>query len=250
MGLTTDEAFCIRVWDWSETSQTVSLFSRDHGVIRCVAKGAKRENAKFSGGLEVLTRGEMIASVKTGDSMSLLTSWDLLEVFPASRRTLSSFYAGMTLLDVVHHSVTDHDPHPEIFDALVANARLLGEPADDQRAVFSLLWTSIDQTGHRPELHADVATGAPLTPAPAYVFSPRLGGLTTDSGAGDGPRWRVRHETVEFLRGHADGRASAAPESLDRATRLLAMYFREVFAADPATFRRLLGDAGAARAGR
>jgi len=250
MGLTTDEAFCIRVWDWSETSQTVSLFSREHGVIRCVAKGAKRENAKFSGGLEVLTRGEMTASVKTGEAMSLLTAWDLLEVYPASRRTLSSFYAGMTLLDIVHHSITDHDPHPEVFDALVANARRLGEPADDQRAVFLMLWASIDRTGHRPELDIDVATGKPLTPAPAHVFSPRLGGFTTDACAGEGPRWRVRHETVEFLRAHADGRVPASSEPLDRATRLLAMYFREVFAADPATFRRLLGDAGQLRNGR
>ena len=38
----TDNAICIRRWDYSETSQTVSLLLRNHGVIRGLVKGAKR----------------------------------------------------------------------------------------------------------------------------------------------------------------------------------------------------------------
>ena len=37
-----DYAICIRRWDFSETSQTVSLFTRESGIIRGLAKGAKR----------------------------------------------------------------------------------------------------------------------------------------------------------------------------------------------------------------
>ena len=37
-----DNAFCLRRWDFSETSQTASLLTRDHGVLRGLAKGAKR----------------------------------------------------------------------------------------------------------------------------------------------------------------------------------------------------------------
>src|SRR5262245_12470421 len=95
----TDQAICIRQWDWSETSQTVSLFSREHGILRAVAKGAKRENARFSGGLEVATRGEIIARIKPGDTLSLLIAWDLQEVFPGTRARLQSFHAAMLLMD-------------------------------------------------------------------------------------------------------------------------------------------------------
>ncbi|MCH7601829.1 MAG: recombination protein O N-terminal domain-containing protein, partial [Planctomycetes bacterium] len=35
-------AICIRRWDFSETSQTVSLFTSEAGIIRGLAKGAKR----------------------------------------------------------------------------------------------------------------------------------------------------------------------------------------------------------------
>ena len=38
-----DIAICVRHWDWSETSQTVSILCREHGLVRAVVKGARRE---------------------------------------------------------------------------------------------------------------------------------------------------------------------------------------------------------------
>ena len=237
-----DEAICIRQWDWSETSQTVSLFCRQTGVIRGIAKGAKRENARFSGGIEVLSRGEVIASVKTQGQLSLLIAWDLLESFPAARASLSAFYAGMTMLDLVHHAVHEHDPHPGLYDALLAALRGLGSAESDRRALLGVLWAVLVETGHQPELRRDVGGSEPLARARSYAFSPRLGGLTPDAGA-RADVWRVRSETVELLRrleqGAADGQADGA--SVDRATRLLGRYFREVFACDPPTLQRWLG---------
>ena len=80
-----DQAICIRHWDWSETSQTVSLFARDTGIVRGMAKGARREKAPFSGGLEVLTRGEMVAIIKPSSDLANITAWDLQETFPAAQ---------------------------------------------------------------------------------------------------------------------------------------------------------------------
>ncbi|MCH7602254.1 MAG: recombination protein O N-terminal domain-containing protein, partial [Planctomycetes bacterium] len=56
-----DYAICIRRWDFSETSQTVSLFTRESGIIRGLAKGAKREKGNFSGGFDLLTLGQVVA---------------------------------------------------------------------------------------------------------------------------------------------------------------------------------------------
>lgn len=242
MPIAKDDAVCIRVWDWSETSQTVSIFGRETGLLRCVAKGSKRENSKFSGGLEVLTRAEMMASVKGAEALSLLTSWDLQETFPAVRRTRSSFYAGFALLAIIQHSVHDADPHPGLFDALIESARLLGSPASDRIAVLRLLWAALDETGHRPELRRDVRSGEPLVAASVYAFSPRMGGLFKDEPGPPGDEfWRVRAETVTVLRALADDPAApiAAEEpAARRVVQLLASYFRRIFSADPPALRQ------------
>ena len=59
-----DQGVCIRHWDFSETSQTVSLFGRGLGLVRGLAKGARRERGSFSGGIGLLARGEIVAVVK------------------------------------------------------------------------------------------------------------------------------------------------------------------------------------------
>jgi DNA repair protein RecO (recombination protein O) len=243
--LVTDQAVCIRVWDWSETSQTVSLFGRETGVIRGVAKGAKRENARFSGGLEVLTRGEFIASIKNTENLALLTAWDLQETFPAARASLSAFYAGMTALDLVHHAVKDHDPHPALFDDLLMCLRELGSAVSDRRGLLAFLWKVLVETGHQPEVFVDVRTGEQLEEARSYAFSARHGGVTKDdnpaSTSADGI-WRVRAETVALLRAlsRKETGGSSPPETIDRATRLLALYFREVFACELPSMRQTL----------
>ena len=233
MGSTKDQAVCIRHWDWSETSQTVSLFGRETGLFRAIAKGSKRENAKFSGGLDVLTRGEAMAVIKPAPAMAVLTAWDQRESFPAIRRTLSAFSSAMYLADALQHMVTENDPHAALFDALVAALRSLGSGAD-RRAVLRFQWALLVEAGYRPELANDVATGRPLDAARAYGFSPALGGVTLDptstSDRGPkGPVWRVRHETVALLRSLDGGGDGAVPaEAVDRAARLLAAHIREI----------------------
>ncbi|MFZ2875105.1 MAG: DNA repair protein RecO [Phycisphaerales bacterium] len=239
MPITKDDAVCIRHWDWSETSQTVSLFSRGHGVVRCVAKGSRREKSDYSGGLELATRGEMAAFIKREGQLSNLTAWDLQEVFPDVRCSLSAFTHAMAMLDVVHHCLEPLDPHPGVFDALVLGLRALADTGARRPALTVVLWTALDETGHRPELFADASSGAdlaPLTEGAVLTFSPRAGGLVAGA-VRDGPAWRVRAETVDLLRLIASGvwpdPDARDPATFERAARLLGWYFREVFGVEP-----------------
>lgn len=253
-----DQAFCIRQWDWSETSQTVSLFSREHGVIRAVAKGSRREKGAFSGGLEVLTRGEMVAIIRhqerTTDAMATLTSWDLQELFPRTRRSLAAFHVGMYMLDLVHHAVRDSDPHPALFDDLLVCLRGMGTPGAEQRVMLAFQWSVLVHAGFAPQLFRDVRTGRDLNVQASYAFRPDLGGLIGDGSpdraadrGGQSPRpvpdgavvWRVRGETIELLRRlSGPGQSShpgllladpaVGPGVVGRANRLLAWYLRSI----------------------
>ena len=237
-----DQAVCVRHWDWSETSQTVSLFTRQHGLIRGIAKGARREKSPFSGGLELLTRGEVVAIVKPSGALATITAWDLQESFPALRRSLSAFNAGMYLADLVCHAITDEDPHPALFDALLGSLRVIGEsPAE---AMLRFQWAALVETGYKPALgHPGGGRSGAV-----YSFSPRAGGLVTlgeaeGDDARSAPVWRVRAATVELLRyldaGEPIGDDSA---SVDRANRLLAAYVREIFGRDLPTARWVFND--------
>ena len=257
MPAASDQAIVVRTWEFSETSQTACLFCREHGVLRVLAKGARRDKAPFSGGLEALTRGEAMVIAKRADALSTLTEWDLRHVYWRPRQTLSAHRAGLYLADLVYHAVTDHDPHPELFDALDRALDDLGAGLPGDPALLVFQWRLLVETGYAPRLDADAGSGRPLPDAPSYGFSPESGGVVPDpegprSGAEpaaplSGPIWRVRAATVLALReletsGAPPQDPSDEPDpTLERASRLLDAYLAFVLRKDPPTRALVFG---------
>jgi len=241
----TDTAIVIRRWDFSETSQTVSLFTREHGIIRGLAKGAKREKGDFSGGLDLLTRGEVVAIVKPGKDLSTVTAWHLQQLYPAVRNSLTANRAGLYMADLVHHLMVDHDPHPKLFDVFAASLEQLDIGPGVEAALLRMQWAALLEAGYTPQLHHDAQTGDALPEnTPTLAFSARAGGVVADTMAGD--RWRVRRETIELLRSlESDPSAiTGSDEALRRANRLLAVYCREIIGSEPPTMRWAFPDLG------
>lgn len=226
-----EQAVCIRHLDWSETSQVVVLLTENLGKVRGLAKGSKRMSpssiAKFSGGIELLTRGQICGvtrpgSTSGGGQLATLTEWDLQNDHHHLRRSLPPQRVAMFAAETCDLVLADEDPHPGVFNALTALLASLDE-TDPWAAVLSYQWALLSDTGFQPQLKEDVRTNEPLKAARAYSFDPVNGGLTTQENLAD---WRVRAETVKLLQQLADGQniADASTESIKRAGKLLATY--------------------------
>lgn len=245
-----DTAICIRRWDFSETSQTVSLFTREHGVIRGLAKGSKRSQGAFSGGIDVLTRGQIGAIIKPGRELATLTSWSLDELYRHLRADLQANRAALYMADVVNHMVIDHDPHPALFRALENGLIGLNVRGNEALVLVRFQLALLTETGYRPQLERDARTGHPLPRGDAALaFDPQAGGVV--AAGGDRSPWRVRHETIELLRRQAAIVDQVAPSeslpheseaALGRANRLLAAYLRELIGEEPAAMRWAFSD--------
>lgn len=258
-----DDAIVLRELDWSETSQVVVLLTREHGKIRGISKGSKRNSpssvAKFSGGFEVLTQGEAMGVTKPTSDLATLTEWDLQQPHLALRKSLPALHAALYIVDLANGLLSDHDPHAAAFDAVADHLQVLcnhcasPELNSGGRVIAASLlaaqWRLIHEAGYRPELNIDVHTGEALPEQSSYTFDPITGGLTvmtgigeTDDPASPGP-WRVRRLTAELLRrcASADGSLRLADQiTLDRANRLLCVYARALLDRELNTMSLLL----------
>lgn len=202
-----------------------------HGVVRGLAKGAKRDDVRFSGGFELLTRGQVGMIIKSSDAMATLTSWDLTRTFPGARASLPAFYTSMAMLDLVHHMVRDHDPHPLLFDSLETAAAELEKPESSVAALTGFLWSVLVESGYRPELDRDVRSSDALDPDAPLAFDAKRGGFTRWERDSAEEGWRARPQTLGLLRGLASGRPTlGAAEDVLRAAKLLYAYVRETAA--------------------
>lgn len=225
-----DQAIVLRQWEYSETSQTASLFTREHGLLRGLAKGSRRDRGSFCGGIEGLTRGEVGASVRPNSELATLTDWDLQEVFWSTRRDLAAHLAGMYMVDLLHHALRPLDPHAVLFDRALDALRAIDHAPNIPATVLRFQWALGEETGFQPRLtendHDD--DRAPVSSGKARLFSPTRGGVVPDAEGGEA--WKVRPETLALLAALRNGEPPQSAERavVLRASRLLGAYWHVV----------------------
>src|SRR3954470_6954423 len=130
MPLVHDRCICIRKVEYSETSQILTLFSRAHGRLQLIAKGAHRRTkvgaSKFDGGVDLLDVGEAVFSYAPERELAPLCEWHLTEGHLELRRDLRAMHLGLYAAELVGFLFEEHDAHPDLFDRLERVLSMLG----------------------------------------------------------------------------------------------------------------------------
>src|SRR6476661_10931505 len=96
MALSRDRCICLRKVEFSETSQILTLFGRQHGLLRVIAKGAHRTTkagaSKFGGGIDLLDLAHAVFTDHTDRDLSTLTEWSLKDGHLSLRQNLRAVY--------------------------------------------------------------------------------------------------------------------------------------------------------------
>lgn len=129
---------------WKESSLITQMFTRDHGIVALVAKGAKRPYSALKPVL--LNFQPLLLSWSGANEVKTLTRAELAGLHPLSGRALmSAWYMNELILRLLPRE----DPHPELFDQykIALNALVQGS----QRAALTLRqfeWLLLQETGY------------------------------------------------------------------------------------------------------
>jgi len=124
-----DEAVCLRAVDYSETSQVVTLFAREHGKTDAIAKGSKRPKSKFDGPIEVFSFGDIIFLPSASAKLATLTEFNTMPVFMNLRKNLFGLNCGLFAVELLNAFTKHSDPHPVLFDSFL---QFLGDVQDSK----------------------------------------------------------------------------------------------------------------------
>src|SRR5947209_15956155 len=130
MAIQKTDALVLRAIDYSETSQVAWFFTREHGRVHVIAKGARRPRSPFEGSLEPLVRGEIVFYRKkrhtTDESgLDLLKEFDPVDRYPGIRGDLGRFCRGNYVIELLRELSMADEPMPALYDAAVATLETL-----------------------------------------------------------------------------------------------------------------------------
>ena len=119
--VTRDRAICLRAVDYSETSQILTFFTRQHGKLGAIAKGSKRPKSGFGGPVERLSRGEILfAPAQTGQLATLTEFQQVHDVTSSLSTDLNAYYAALLGTELLTKLSQEHEPRVELFDRFQA----------------------------------------------------------------------------------------------------------------------------------
>jgi DNA repair protein RecO (recombination protein O) len=244
-----EPAYVLHRYDWSESSLILEVFTRHHGRIALVAKGAKRPSSNFRPVLLPLQPLQL----NYGGDAEIRTlkgaEWMGGHVMPTGEALLSGYYVNELLLRLLARD----DAHEALFDAYAGVVQVLasdhaGAQAATQAAAlraFELLL--LREVGLLPSLDAQTLTLEPLV-ADALQPGAEAGLRLAGDGRGRAGRRRLavaarRARRPRALHRHAardchhERRQQQCPQK--PAARLAQLPLRRVHAAHAAMMRDL-----------
>jgi len=170
-------ALVVRAIDWSESSRICTLWTREFGKVRVVAKGARRLKSNFDVALDLLTVASIVLLRKSSGGLDLLTEAQVVERFPRLRRHLPALYAGYYIAELLADWTEDYDPHPILFDEACAALRELGTPPEATGVrLMRFELVLLRELGYQPVLEVCGVCGAPVD-GQRLAFSAALGSV-------------------------------------------------------------------------
>jgi len=120
MPVLTSEAVVLRTWPVHEADLIVSLFTRDYGKLRGVAKSALKSRKRFGGALEPMTIARAWFAERPRQELARLDQLEIIRSplsapIDQARLAVLSFFA-----EVLEEALPEHDPQETVFRLAVS----------------------------------------------------------------------------------------------------------------------------------
>lgn len=168
-------AIVLRHADWGEADRLITLYTREQGKLRAVAKGARKITSRKAGHLEPFTHVKL--QLARGRSLFIVTQADTIEAYLPLRETLVMTGTASYIVELLDRFVYEEEgANPTLFRLLAETLKRLASGEDAWLAVRYYEMRLLDFLGFRPQLFECANCGREIKAADQF-FSFSAGGV-------------------------------------------------------------------------
>jgi DNA repair protein RecO (recombination protein O) len=193
------EAVVLQHSDFGEADRLLTLYTREHGKMRAIVKGARKIASRKAGHLEPFTRVRL--QLARGHDLFIVTQAETVEAYPALREDLTLTGYAAYVLELLTRFVPDEEiAVPSLYRLLTETLSRLATESIPWLTVRSYEMRLLDLLGFRPQLFECANCGKEIV-AEAQFFSAALGGaVCPNCGRGLPGLWSISVEALKYLR--------------------------------------------------
>jgi len=224
------EAVVLRHANWGEADRILTIYTREQGKLRAIAKGARKIRSHKAGHLEPFTH--ITLQLARSRDLPIVTQVETLDPYlPLRDDLIRTGYAAYVLELLDRFTYEQEGGNPHLFRLLTDTLERLCSTAEIWGVVRFYEMRLLDYLGFRPQLFECANCRAAIQPVDQF-FSPSAGGVICPSCGGGLPGlWPVSVEALKYLRhfqrsNYAEAtRAKVAPAIQREVEVLMQAYF-------------------------
>jgi DNA repair protein RecO (recombination protein O) len=144
-----------------ETDKVVTLYTREWGKVRAIAKGARRPTSRLAGATELLTHSRIVLAV--GQNLDVVSQAEVREAFPGLRQDLLRIGYASYLLELTDAATAERQPNAELFDLLLSALYVIERSDRPDLGVRMFELKGLRLLGYEPQLTHCVRDRAELS---------------------------------------------------------------------------------------
>jgi DNA repair protein RecO (recombination protein O) len=227
MALYRDQAIVLRTHKLGEADRIITLFTREHGRIKAVAKGVRRTKSRFGARLEPASYVDL--QLYTGRTFDTITQAEAIENYGD---VLSSDYQNWTVTSAILEAAerftqAEHEPALQQFLLVTGSLKALAEQKYDPSLILdAYLLRSLSVAGYAPSLTICSRCDAP---GPHKFFSLQGGGSVCASckpSASATPSVSTLNLMANLLTGDWESAMASELKNRGEASGLIAAYLQ------------------------
>jgi DNA repair protein RecO (recombination protein O) len=182
-------AVVLRSIDYGESDRVVTLLGRSTGCVGAIARGARKSQRRFGGGLGLCSVGDAVLRERGGAELLTFERFDVTTSFPSLGADVTRMGHAAYMAELLTKLCAPRQAEPAIFDLALSFLACLesGGPSEPRLRIFEL--ALLERLGFAPALDACAACGrADLSTGNAIDvrFIPDRGGIVCQGCASRG----------------------------------------------------------------
>ena len=171
-----EPGFILHTYPFKETSVVAEVFTRSHGRVALIARGARRPASALRGLMQPFTPLLLSWFGKSELKTLHAAEWQGGLIAPQGRALMCGFYLNELLLRLLARG----DAHELLYDRYIATLQLLAGEAcstDYERILRRFEKNLLSEIGYGATFDVDADSGSPIQAEARYVFQPERGAL-------------------------------------------------------------------------
>lgn len=145
------EGIVIRRKNFGEADRILTLFTKNQGKVKILAKGVRRITSRRGPNIELFNQVNL--SIHQGRTFDILTEAEVLNTFPQIKKNLDIVGLAFHICEIVDGLCPEKASHPKVYEMML---EVLNEL--DNGLVHSFERNLLTELGYLPKEHKEVDT--------------------------------------------------------------------------------------------